>query len=243
MLRLRALFACLLLAAVATPAAAGLSPYVRADFGGHQLRMTDANQFVTNLRHDFETAGFTPDLHKVGVGNGPGISAGVWLLPAFRVGATYSYDLTQVNNYVHEPGVLWYADEAQFRMTEVGGEAALRVQKWAGLTLGARVAKGTARLSEGYAWENYVGGSVLYSDGVGTKTLTTYGGWVGLDQTNLAGVAGYVRLGWQYRDVGRITSSVRYDDGVSTWEDEAQSVWLDYSGFYFKVGVGYDLLH
>ncbi len=243
MLRLRALCACLLLCGSVATAAAGVSPYVRADFGGQQLRMTDANLFVSNLERDFTTAGFSPDFHKVGMGNGPSVSAGLWLLPGFRVGATYSYDLTQVNNYVHEPGVLWYADEAQFRMTEIGGEAAVRVQRWAGLTLGARVAQGTARLAEGYAWEDYAGGTVLYSDGVGTKTKTTYGGWIGLDQTNAAGVAGYVRLGWQYRDMGRITSHIRSTDDVTTWEGDAESVWLDFSGFYFRVGVGYDLVH
>ncbi len=72
---------------------------------------------------------------------------------------------------------------------------------------------------------------------------TTYGGYLGFERTNGRGVAGYIRAGYQVREVGRLPSKLTQSDGYTTVEATGNTIDLDYSGFYFKVGIGYDLAH
>ena len=227
---------------VAAPAVAGIAPYVRVDFGGSQFRMTDGNSRIRETETAFKTAGYTVDFHEVGTGYGSGAAAGLWLLPGFRVGATYSLLKSSLENYVHVPGDVFFADELQFRMSEIGAEAAVRIRSLAGLTLGANVARGRAELVEAYTVEDYYASSFYYQDGTGNRTVTTYGGYVGLDQTNPAGVVGFIRAGFQYRDVGRMPFHMVVSDGVTSSPVDGETIWLDYSGFYVKAGVGFDLV-
>jgi hypothetical protein len=231
----------LLTCALAAPAVAGLSPYVRLDYGGSQLRMTDGNNLIHENEASLQEAGYPAAFEKIGSGYGPSASVGLWLFPAFRLGATYSYLRAVRNNQVHVPGALFYADDVDFRVTEIGGEAALRMKRLLGLTVGASVARGRAEMIEGYSVADAYG--QFYQDATANRTKTTYGAFVGLDQTNPAGVAGFVRLGFQYRDMGRMPSQLTISDGVNTAQATGNTIWLDYSGIYFKVGVGYDFVH
>jgi hypothetical protein len=224
--------------ALAAPAVAGLSPYVRLDYGGNQLRMTDANHLILDTEALLKANGFPAQFHKVGTGYGPGGSVGLWIFPGFRLGATGAYLRTTQHNRVHVPGQLFYADDVDLRMTEFGGEAAVRIRRLAGLTLGGNVARGRAELIEGYSVEDPF--SQFYQDAKAHRDITTYGAFVGIDQTNTAGVAGFIRAGFQFRDAGRMTSQLSVSDGTNTVQATGTTIPLDYSGFYVKVGIGYD---
>jgi hypothetical protein len=224
--------------ASAVPAMAGISPYVRTDFSGTGLRMTDGNKVIMDDQAALQAAGLPAHFSKVGTGYGPGLAAGVWLTPSLRVGATYSYHKSVNHNLVDVPGTIFYAHDLDFRMREIGAEAAWRFQRFGGLIVGANVAQGRAQMIERVTDEE-IGGS-LYLDSSAEHTKPTYGGWVGIDQTNAGGVAGYVRLGFQYRDMGRMPSAWTLSDGVNSVSGTAKTIWLDYTGIYFNVGVGFD---
>lgn len=224
----------LLTAAIASPSAA-FTPYVRVDYGANHLRMTDGNARLEEVRRSFEDAGFSPEFERIGPGYGPSGSVGLWVLRGLRLGATYSFLRSQVDNSVHEPNVFVWAEELQFKMTEIGGEAAVRMTRWGGLTLGASAASGRARVEEFIGSEDFGGYDELRMSG--ERTTRTYGAYLGLDQTNPAGAAGYIRAGYQWRDVGRVPIHVRTTDAG---EYDGQTPWLDYSGFYLKLGIGFD---
>lgn len=64
---------------------------------------------------------------------------------------------------------------------------------------------------------------------------------VGIDQTNPAGVAGFVRAGFQCRDMSRMPGRLTTSDGMDTVQGTGRTTWLDYSGrVCVRVGVGYD---
>ncbi len=226
---------------IAAPAAARVSPYVRLDYGGSQLRMSDANRLIHDNEGLLASAGFPASFHTIGTAYGPSGSAGLWLLPGLRVGATGSYVRAVRVNHLHVPGQLFWADDQDFRMTEFGAEAAVRFVRLAGLTIGANVAQGRAELVEGFSVEDLSG--QYYQDGKSHRTKTTYGAFIGLDQTNGLGLVGYVRAGFQYRDMGHMPADLTVSDGTSSVQTTGKTVWLDYSGIYLKVGIGYDLVH
>lgn len=223
----------------AAPAAAGLSPYLRVDWGGSQLRMAEPNRVIAETREIFENAGEPASYEEIGPGWGPGVSAGLWLFPALRVGGTWSTGKSVRHNGAYSPGSFLYAEDLDFRTSEVGGEAALRLPRLAGLTLGGHFASTRVRFLDDYYADDAHGYYEEHARGETTKT--TYGFWVGIDQTNEYGVAGFIRLGWQARDVGAIPLHVRATDGSSWVEASATSVPLDYSGVYLKLGTGFDL--
>jgi len=206
-----------------TPAAAGVAPYVRLDYGGNQLRMTDRNIAIRKEEASLKKAGYPATFQEIGFGYGPSASVGLWILPGFRLGAAYSYLRAVRNNRLDVPGEISYADDLDFRMNEVGVEAAVRFKRLAGLTVGVDVAGGWAKSIENYSREDADG---LNSwDEKAYRTKPTCGAFVGIDQTNPAGVAGFIRAGFQYRDMGRMPVQ-----------------WTDYSGFYVRAGLGYDLV-
>ena len=144
-------------------------------------------------------------------------------------------------NHLHVPGQLFYADDLDFRMTEVGGEAAVRFTRLLGFTLGANVAKGRSQLIEGYSAEDASG--QLYQDATANGSKTTYGAFLGFDQTNPSGIAGFIRAGFQYRNMGSLPSQLVISDGTTTTQATGNTIPLDYGGFYLKLGIGYDLGH
>lgn len=230
----------LMMCAGAAPGLAGVTPYVRLDYGGNQLRMTDENGGIRTAEASLRAEGYPAAFETIGSGFGPGASAGLWILPGFRLGATYSYLRAVRNNHLDVPDEISYSDDLDFRMTEVGAEAAVRIQRLAGVTVGASVAQGWAKLIENYSREDADG--LDRQDGTAHRTRTTFGAFVGVDQTNSAGVAGFVRLGFQYRDLGHMPSQLTLSDGTNTVHSTGTTRWLDFSGLYLRVGVGYDLV-
>lgn len=237
---LSAIAGLLLTCACASPSGAAVVPYLRLDYGASQLRMSEGNKLINDSEAMFKAAGYPADFKEVGPGSGPSAALGLWVFPAFRVGATYSYLRSVRNNRLHVPGQLFYEDDLDFRMTEIGAEAAVRIVPLAGFTVGANVAQGRAQLIEGYSYEDAYG--QLYMDTTARSTKTTYGMFLGLDQTNEAGFAGYVRVGFQYRNVGSMPGQVTMSDGTNTIQTTGNTIPLDYSGYYVRVGIGYDLV-
>jgi hypothetical protein len=230
----------LLTCAVVAPAVAGIAPYVRLDYGANQLRMTDGNLRIREISTSLNEAGLPATFKEIGTGVGPSASVGLWILPGLRVGATYSRFRAVLHNSLTVPAQLDYADDLDFRMNEIGAEAAVRFKQLAGLTLGATVAQGRAELTEDYYAADALG---WYSaKGKSHRTKPTFGGFVGLDQTNSTGLAGFVRVGFQYRDMGRMSSDVTESDATGTVQVKGTTPWLDYSGFYVRVGMGYDFV-
>ncbi len=236
-----ALASALLACVIAMPAEAGIVPYVRLDYGSNQLQMHEGNNLIEQAEASFKAQGLPAEFRKVGAGLGPSGSVGLWLFPGFRIGATYSYLRSVRTNHLHVPGQLFYADDLDFRMTEVGGEAAVRFTRLLGFTLGANVAKGRSQLIEGYSAEDASG--QLYQDATANGSKTTYGAFLGFDQTNPSGVAGFIRAGFQYRNMGSLPSQLVISDGTTTTQATGNTIPLDYGGFYLKLGIGYDLGH
>jgi hypothetical protein len=232
----------LITCAIATPVLGGVDPYVRVDYGQNQLWNTSIE--VENREAAFQASGYPATFERVGFGYGPGVSAGVWILPEVRVGITYSYLRAARGNGLYVPG-LSYPNEFDFRMNEVGAEAATRFNQLAGLTVGANVALGWAEMLGRFPAED--AGRLGYVDLTANRTRPTCGVFVGIDQTNpagtnLAGIAGFVRVGFQYRDMGRMPSHLTWSDGTERVKTTGETGWTDYSGLYVKVGIGYDLV-
>jgi hypothetical protein len=228
-----------LTSAMAASAAAFPAPYLRLDYGGNQLKMSEGNEQIRQAEAMFTEAGLPASFSAIKAGYGPSGAVGLWIVPGFRVGATYSYLRSTLENRLHVPGVVFFADDLEFRMTEIGAEAAVRVVGWAGLIVGGSVASGRAEMIEGFAAEDAYG--LYYHDAVARRTVTTYGAFIGLDQTNSAGIAGFVRIGYHFRDVGSMPSQLDISDGSSTTRAAGSTVPLDYSGVSVRLGIGYDL--
>lgn len=233
------LLALLLTCAASLPASAGIAPYVRVDFGASMLDLPSVDRQVRQEEELFYDSGLIVDFDGAGPALGLSGSAGLWLLPGFRVGATWSEARSKVNNKVELTGFN-YADQFQFRMKDVGGEAAIRIRRLGGLTFGGSIAQTKADMSEHYALVNVHG--QYYETETVERTGRTYGGFIGLDQTNASGVAGYVRLGFQRRDLGSVPTRLTVTDNGTTTVTEGAPFSLDYTGYYVKAGVGFDLL-
>ena len=177
---LLALASVLWMCAAAMPAGAGIVPCVRLDYGSNQLQMRDGNKLIKQAEASFKAQGLPAAFRKVGAGLGPSGSVGLWLFPGLRIGATYSYLRSVRTNHLHVPGRLFYADDLDFRITEVGGEAAVRFTRLLGFTLGANVARGRAEMIEGYSAEDFSG--QLHLDATALGSMTTYGALLGFDQ-------------------------------------------------------------
>ena len=222
------------------PAAAGVSPYFRVAFSENQLKMSEVNAGIMRSQEAIRAAGYPADFQKIGYAMGPDASAGLWLFSWFRVGATYSYQRSYRENRVHVPGQLFYDDQLGLRMTEVGGEAAIRISRLAGLSVGGEVAQAHAKLIEGYTVEQP--GYQYYADGTAERTKTTYGAFVGIDQTNSSGYSGFIRAGYRFRDIGSMPSKGTVSDGTNSASFTGNTFGMDYSGFYVTLGMGFDLV-
>lgn len=235
----RSAFVALLLScAVALPAFAGVSPYVRLDYGASKLDLPSVDQQVRDEEDLFlYGAGLWVDFDDPSKAFGPSGSAGLWLFPGFRVGASWSDSRSKVNNPVELSGFT-YKDEFFFRMKDIGGEAAFRIPRLGGLTFGGSIARTKAYMSEQYTLLNVHGS--YYETELAEVTGRTYGGFVGFDQTNASGVAGYVRVGYQHRDLGSVPTTVTVIDNGTTTTSAGAPFNFDYSGYYVKAGVGFD---
>lgn len=235
-----ALFAALAVAALVTsftPADAGVRPYVRVGWGANQLRLTDLDLSIESSQSALRTAGFPADFKGVGNGYGPQFAAGLRLVPALRVGATYSF-LRATRENAFETAHVAYQDIIVARSREVGAEVELRLGLLRGVGIGGEVAQSRTQYDEYYGVEDIDG--PYQAKGMGSRTLTTYGGYLSYEQSNPRGVAGFVRVGFRHRPVGRITLNGITSDGVNSAPYSAQSVWMDYSGLYLMMGTGFD---
>jgi hypothetical protein len=226
---------------VAAPAGAGVGPYVRLGFGGDQLRMADINAGIMSDQDALRSGGYPARFEKIRIAAGPEAALGLWLLPGLRVGAVYATERSTRDNQLHVPGQLFYDNRFEFRMTEIGGEATIRIVRLAGLSLGGQVVRSRARGSEALSVEQP--GNLFYYDATAERTLTTYNAFIGLDQTNEIGVAGYIRAGYRWRDMGHMPSQGTVSDGTNSTAFAGSTIDVDYSGFYVMVGTGFDLRH
>lgn len=223
--------------ALAGRAGADINPYIRAGYGGGQLRMREVNASIRKDQDALRSIPVSADFLGIGPGYGPDLAVGFWLFPTFRVGGAYSYSYARRENRVDDPQIL-YDDQLRFRMTEYSVEAAMRVVALGGLSVGGRVGQARAEMSERYSTEDASG--ALYIDATARRMRTTGGVFLGLDQTNLAGFVGFMYAGYQFRDMGHMPSSGTISDGVSSVSLSGTSLDMDYSGFYFQIGVGFD---
>lgn len=225
--------------AASLPAFAGVAPYVRLDYGAGKLDLPAVDQQVRDEEELFYSAGLGVDFDDPSLALGPSGSAGLWLFSGFRVGATWSDTRSKVNNPVELSGFT-YADEFFFRMKDIGGEAAFRIPRLGGFMFGGSIAQTTAYMSEQYTLLNVHG--EYYENEVAETTGRTYGGFVGFDQTNAKGVAGYVRLGYQHRDLGTVPTTVTTTDNGTTTVTTGAPFSFDYSGYYVRAGIGFDFI-
>ncbi len=236
-IRLIAVAQCL----VASVASARIGPYARVSFGGDQLRMGAGNALLRDVKTSFEAQGLSADFHNIHAASGPSASAGLWLLPGFRVGATYAAGHSYTENRLHVPGNLFYAEDLDFRMEEVGAEAAITVNRWKGFTLGGHVAQSRAKMIEGHTEQDFTGSVAdLFQDATAEKTKITYGAYMGVEQHNENGIVGFLRAGYQFRDMGSMPSKLLISDGFSSVSATSTTIDLDFSGYYMRLGVGVD---
>jgi len=237
-LRGRSVFVTLLLScAISVPAFAGVAPYVRLDFGASKLDLPSVDQQVRDEEELFWAAGLGVDFDDPNKAIGPSGSAGLWLFPGFRVGASWSDSRSKVENPVELSGFT-YNDQFFFRMKEIGGEAAFRIPRLGGLMFGGSIATAKAEMSEQYTLLNVHGS--YYETELADVTGRTYGGFVGFDQTNASGVAGYVRVGYMHRDLGSVPTTLTVVDNGFTTVTAGAPFSFDYSGYYVRAGIGFD---
>jgi hypothetical protein len=223
--------------ALASPSAA-VTPYVRFDFGGSDPRMNDMNDLIHDNQQSWREAGYPVALPDMGYAYGPSAVVGVWLGSTLRVGATCTYEKATWGYHVNVPPVLYFSDSYVFHVVDVGAEAALRCHRLHGFIVGANVGRARADMNEVMRAVDATGSSRWVVDA--DRARISFGGYVGFDQTNASGAAGYVRAGFQYRDMGHMPGhQVTTIDGATTIE-AGETKWMDYSGFYLRVGVGYD---
>jgi hypothetical protein len=224
---------------LAAPARAAFNPYARVEWGGNQLKMSEGNELIQQNENDLRASGYPAEFRPVGAGYGPGATLGLWISGGLRVGATCSYLHSVRENHLHVPGQIFWADDVDFRMTEIGVESALRFSKLGGFILGGKVARGRCRMTEGYSDESWSG--VYYQDALARGAINTYGGYLGFEQTGSTGVAGYIHMGYQFRDVGSLPSELTISDGSTTSQASGRTVPLDLSGVYIHAGFGFDV--
>jgi len=228
--------------AVAGPATAGIRPYVRGAFGGNQLQVDNVNDNIADDEQALrDGSGYPVELERVGNAFGPELSAGVWLASWVRVGATYVSQKASALNDLginHETTGYHYFDDLRLRTEEVGGEVVLRVERLGGLSVGGQAASGRARFSESFSESDF--SSEYHLRGTAERTRVTWAAFVGLDQTNEQGIAGFVRCGYRFRNYGPMPARVTESDASTSISYDTTTIPLDYSGFFVSLGVGYD---
>ena len=227
----------------ARPTFAGVHPYVRAAFSGNDLRVDNIDANIAADEQAFRNAtGYPVELERVGRAVGPDLAAGIWLAPWVRIGAMYSSHRETVLNDIginHQTTGYHYVDEMEFRTEEMGGEIVLRAKRLAGLCLGGQAARTRARFSQNFSESDFW--SEYHLRGTGERTRVTYAAFVGLDQTNEHGIAGFMRAGYRFRDFGSMPARVTEWDASTSDTYETSTIPLDYSGFFMSLGIGFDL--
>jgi hypothetical protein len=237
MRRLAALVLVIVVASSGT-ALAGISPYIRLAVDGNRLDMTDFNAGIHSDEAALQQAGYPANFSPVSPGVGLNGALGLWILPGFRIGAIYSREHARRDNRLHVPGQYFYDNDLNFYINEVGGEAILRIDRLMGLCLGGEVAQASVRGTLGYS-EEWFGGQ-YYVDASASGRATTYRAFIGFDQTNSTGAAGFLHAGYRFASVGRLPSEGVVSDGSTSAAFTSQSVRFDYSGLYVSFGVGFD---
>jgi hypothetical protein len=227
----------------ATPATAGVRPYIRAAFVGNQLSVDNLNDNIAAQEQAFRDAtGYPVELKRVGVALGPDLAAGFWLARWLRVGGTYTSQQASAKDDFginHQTTGYHYVSDLELRIEEVGGEVMVRFERLAGLSFGGQAASGRASIShnldESDFWSEY------HFRGTAEHTRITWAAFVGIDQTNERGIAGFARAGYRFRNYGPMPSRVTEWDATTSGSYESTTIPLDYSGFFLSLGVGYDL--
>ena len=228
----------IIVAASSTPALAGVSPYIRFALDGNRLDMSDFNANIHRDEVAIQQAGYPAAFSPVGQGVGFNGALGLWILPGFRIGAIASREHARRDNRLHVPGEYFYDNDLSFYLDEVGGEATLRISRLRGLCLGGQVAQARVRGTLAFS-EEWLGGQ-YYVDASASGKATTYRAFIGIDQTNNTGVAGFLHLGYRFASVGRLPSQGVESDGYTSTAFTSQTVRFDYSGLYVSCGVGFD---
>jgi hypothetical protein len=228
------------LLAAAPAAHAEFVPYLRATFGVSQLAMTALDAAMLAQQSAIRANGGRARFDEVGMVFGPELSAGVWLLPSLRVGTLFSW---QHRNMDHSSdGSLTYVDLYEIRTTDAGAELAFRLPRYSGLTIGGQIALTQGEVTNNYRITN-ASGSLHVSTRV-QDAQTTWGVFIGLDQTDAQRrTAGYLRLGYRFRDFGAVPGTQSVNDGSGTVSGPVRSVPLDFSGWYASLGIAFDAPH
>lgn len=223
---------------IPSTAHAWLDPYVRVGLGGHQAKMADANAAIDASVSPAQAAGLPVSPRSVGPGYGPSVSAGLWLVPGLRVGATYATQRSKVPNEYRQTDYL-YQDDFQFDLEEYGIEAAVRIPRLAGFSFGGQVAQAKATFTEHFALENVHGN--YYEDISAERRDHTYAVFMGFDQTTESGLAGFLQVGYHWRDMGALPGVDVINDNGTITRVPGESVPMDYSGWSVRLGAGWDL--
>jgi len=224
---------------LAAPAAAGMTPYVRLDYGGSELRTSAIDDNIASMEQASSLNGDLYSFQSVGSGYGPSVALGAWLTPRLRVGATFAYHHAVRENWATHDSSYAFDDQLDFREHEIGAEAAMRFTELHGFMFGVNVAQGHADYAESTTLIN--GGALQLTDGKASGNKITYGAFVGIDQAAASGAVGYIRFGYQFRDFGQLPAIVTTGDGFTSTAASATTTRMDLGGFYLRVGMGFDL--
>ena len=238
------IFACIGVMALAithaAPAPAYMNPYVRIGYGANQMKMSDANDAIATEVGWAQGSGIPVSPKTVGAGYGPSLQAGLWLFPGLRVGAIYGTGRSRVTHEYSVPSAGYlYSQDYEFKMTESGLEAAVRIPQLRGFTFGGSAAEAKSEFLRSLALENVHGR--YYEDGKVSGTTRTYSAFAGFDQVLTNGVAGFLQFGYHWRDVGSLPGENRVNNNGTITDIQVDSVDLDFSGWSVRAGLGYDL--
>lgn len=242
-MKIRAILALSLLSLAAAAAAEAMPrPYISGSYGAGGLEMGEVNRIIKAHEAAIKTAYPDISMKKVGPSSEWEVGGGLWLFPALRIGASYSQQHSFRSNRYHSPDrTYFYGEELTFEMAETGLEAAVRVPKLLGFSVGGSMshAKADFKLSDGEQTPySYFG-----TDAKASTAKTTYAAFAGFEQTNEWGWTGYLHAGYRWRNMGTMPSRGISNDGVNFVEWTGTTVEMDYTGPFFKLGIGYDLLH
>jgi len=233
------LTACLLLTCLhATPAHALFAPYVRVGFGGNRQMMHAVNDAIAADIGWAAAGGVPVSAHPVSPGYGAAVSAGLWIVPFLRVGATYGRQHTRDDYEYRQTGFL-YKNDFTFGMRETGLEAAVRLRSLGGFTFGGTAALSRGRADEAFALENVHG--TYYENFTSYRERRTYGAFFGFDRTAPNGVAGFIQAGYQWRAMGSMPGTFQISDNGTNSVVDSQTVPVDFSGWSVRAGCGFDL--
>ena len=115
--------------------------------------MSEGNAVLQDAEDSFKAQGLPAEFSRIKHAVGPSASAGLWLFSGFRLGAMYASSRSENVVRLHVPGQLFFAEDVDFRMEEIGMEAAVTSERWGGLTIGGHVAK-TKAIPTAHTWDS-----------------------------------------------------------------------------------------